>query len=123
MITSNYITICNIDDKKNILDIVNEELKTNEVVVIESEVADNSESSDCACHSGNEDQQNNSESMIDSGHFDLGSDVDSIELDALQEDDLKLLQTLLREILNGSSSILFLHSKLDLLPSEIKDVF
>ena len=61
--------------------------------------------------------------MIDSGHFDLGSDADSIELDTLQEDDLKLLQTLLRESLNGSSSNLFLHSKLDLLPSEIKDVF
>ena len=88
--------------------------------MIESEVADNSESSDCACNFGNEDQQNNSESVSDSDRVDLGSEADNIELDALQEDDLKLLQTLLRGSLNGSLSNLFLCSKLDLPPEEMK---
>ena len=43
---SNDITICNVDDEHFILDAVNEELQNSDVVVIESEVEDNSELSD-----------------------------------------------------------------------------
>ena len=49
--------------------------------------------------------------------------MDEIEIDELQQDDIKLLKTFLSSNLAGSSSNLFLHSKLDSRPAEIMDEF
>ena len=78
-------------------------------MVIDSEVIDENKLSNSTCDFDNKELQNNNTLITCSEQHNLGSDVEDIELDVLQEDDLKLLKILISSSLTGSSSKLFLH--------------
>lgn len=75
--------------------------------MIESEVTDDNELYNGVGDFANEEVQNSSTVAIDSEHNELDSDVDDIEIDALQEDDIKNLKILLSSSFTVSSSIFF----------------
>ena len=75
--------------------------------MIESEVTDDNELYNGVGDFANEEVQNSSTVAIDSEHNELDSDVDDIEIDALQEDDIKILKILLSSSFTGSSSFFF----------------
>ena len=49
--------------------------------------------------------------------------LDSLDIDALEEGDIELLKNLIQDNIDESMPELFLHSKIDAPPHEIKDVF
>ena len=87
---NNDRTSCYADGESLILDATNEEMKNSDVVVIDSEVTDDNELGNSVGDVANEKGGNSSTAAIYSEHNELDSGVDYIEIEAPQEDHIKI---------------------------------